>query len=216
MTTVASGNWNDRTVWGGGVIPGRTDIAIITNGITVTGAPNVTCGSLEVQSGGTMDVSQNNFKVLGVTTVGDTLIHTSIKGNATFDGNVTIRTVESQKTTDKRITRCVKEGDLNSSIGVSAISSQWITVTAQETYTVGTWFKITVSQLPISDQAMKRYRATGAAAEKHVPVLEYQYKDCSGGYCDATGLTKTVQPFGDGHAQTLTRKQRIWARQVIV
>jgi len=90
ITTVASGNWNDRAVWGGGNIPGRNDSVIISSGFTVTGAPNVTCAALEVQSGGTMNVADRNFRVLGTTLVGGTLTHTSTGGNAIFDGTVTI------------------------------------------------------------------------------------------------------------------------------
>src|SRR5512133_975053 len=90
ITTVASGNWNDKAVWTGGNIPARNDAAVISSGFTVQGAPNVTCASLDVQSGGTMNVADRNFRVLGTTTVTGTLTHTSTGGNAIFDGTITI------------------------------------------------------------------------------------------------------------------------------
>jgi hypothetical protein len=64
-----------------------------------------------------------------------------------LDAYLTLETVQTRMETRKQETRCVKEGDLDACISVSAISNQSVSATAQIRYTDGVWFKIVVNQL---------------------------------------------------------------------
>jgi hypothetical protein len=48
VQTVKAGDWNDASIWEGGIIPGISSIVIIRHNVTVTG--NVSCYSLQVDT----------------------------------------------------------------------------------------------------------------------------------------------------------------------
>ncbi len=111
-----------------------------------------------------------------------------------FDGNLNLQTAETRISSVKHVTRCVKEGESGGYIAVSVQTNQLVSVMAQEQYTDGVWFKIVLNALPMTDSARNRYSASGTALQNLGPVIEYEDKDCSGGYCEKLKLISVDWP----------------------
>ena len=83
ITSAQSGNWTDTTTWVGGVVPVDTDYVIIASGHNLTFGlvANTTLGGLNIQSGASLNVS-NNFTF----TVGSVSPFSNIAGSLTITG----------------------------------------------------------------------------------------------------------------------------------
>ena len=59
------GNWSDAATWTscGGGVPGAADNAAIAHTVTLTGAVDITTGTITVNSGGTLDTSATGYAV---------------------------------------------------------------------------------------------------------------------------------------------------------
>ena len=87
-----SGNWSAAGSWDdcGGGIPGAGDTAVIATGDTITANVDIVVGAVIVDSGGTLNVDDDDWRVDGTTTISGTLTHTSSNGSSIFAGMVTV------------------------------------------------------------------------------------------------------------------------------
>jgi hypothetical protein len=62
-SSVGAGNWSDAATWTscGGGVPGAADNAAIAHTVTLTGAVDITTGTITVNSGGTLDTSATDY-----------------------------------------------------------------------------------------------------------------------------------------------------------
>jgi pectin methylesterase-like acyl-CoA thioesterase len=83
------GSWNSTSTWAGGVLPASTDSVIIagTDLVSILRVVPDTCGSLVVQSGGTLRVDTNFVVKIGTLTVNGTLLDT-LSGTVSVAGTI--------------------------------------------------------------------------------------------------------------------------------
>lgn len=84
--TAATGNWNTAGTWTPSGIPSNVDSVVIPNAVTVTLDANGSCGTLNVEFGGSLTFAGNNRTVVvdnGLGLTGDVLI----AGTLTFSNN---------------------------------------------------------------------------------------------------------------------------------
>lgn len=87
-----SGNWSAAGSWDdcGGGIPGAGDTAVIATDDTITANDDIVVGAVIVNSGGTLNVDDDDWRVDGTTTISGTLTHTSSNGSSIFVGLVMV------------------------------------------------------------------------------------------------------------------------------
>ncbi|HOK99548.1 MAG TPA: hypothetical protein PLD12_10450, partial [Bacteroidales bacterium] len=95
--SIASGNWNDPSIWsytpGGpscGLVPDAASNVFIQNGHAITLNTNASIASLNIASGGSLQLSTYNVTVSGSTLVNGMLSDNSASGNNLFTGLLTV------------------------------------------------------------------------------------------------------------------------------
>jgi autotransporter-associated beta strand protein len=126
-TATVSGNWSSTATWGGGVIPISGDDVTINSGVTVTvDLANISCSSLNIIAGGTLDLNGFDFSsgaLTGngiLTNSGTTCVFTTGSKNkdTTFPGNIT-GSLDLTKIGTKKLTLT----GINSYTGLTIISN---------------------------------------------------------------------------------------------
>lgn len=90
-------NWLLASTWVGGVIPGQNDVAVIVSGAVITVNGNITIGSVQVNSGGTMNASsftislKDDWLINGTFNRGTSTVDFSGTGAQSINGSTAIR-----------------------------------------------------------------------------------------------------------------------------
>jgi|GEM_PF-4312140 len=62
-SNATTANWLSGSAWVGGVVPGQNDVAVIVSGGNITVNGNISIGSVQVNSGGTLNASSFNISL---------------------------------------------------------------------------------------------------------------------------------------------------------
>lgn len=90
-------NWLSASTWVGGVVPGQNDVAVIVNGGNITVNGNISIGSVQVNTGGTLNASSftitiyNNWLINGSFNRGTSTVVFNGNASQSINGSAAIR-----------------------------------------------------------------------------------------------------------------------------
>lgn len=119
-TASVSGNWSSTATWGGATVPASGDDVTINSGVSVTiDLANISCSSLNIIAGGTLDLNGFDFS----------------SGSLTGNGTLINSGAACVFTTGSKNTETTFSGSITGSLGLIKIGTKRLTLAGINSYT---------------------------------------------------------------------------------